>query len=200
MITVMRCDLYTIGCEARRARWYHILMKLFCALALVALSLPAAVNPQLKQVNTVYILGMSGGLDQFLANQLTSSGVLQVVTDPQKADAILTDRIGEPLEAKLKELYPPPPPPEKNDEDASKEASSKDQGADLGVGAARVTSSFNRGKGNLFLVDRKSRAVLWSVYELPKNTTPGEMTKVAKRIVKQLGNDVSGGDKKTSGQ
>ncbi len=177
-------------------------MKLFCALALVAVSLPAAVNPQLKQVNTVYILGMSGGLDQFLANQLTSSGVLQVVTDPQKADAILTDRIGEPLEAKLKELYPPPPPPEpeKKDEDAGKDASSKDRGADLGVGAARVTSSFNRGKGNLFLVDRKSRAVLWSVYELPKNTTPGEMTKVAKRIVKQLGNDVSGGDKKSSGQ
>ena len=40
------------------------------------MSLPAAVNPQLKQVNSVYILGMSGGLDQFLANQLTgwSSG------------------------------------------------------------------------------------------------------------------------------
>ncbi|MBZ5610345.1 MAG: hypothetical protein LAP38_18945 [Acidobacteriia bacterium] len=180
-------------------------MKLFCALALAAMSLPAAVNPQLKQVNSVYILGMSGGLDQFLANQLTASGIFQVVTDPQKADAILTDRIGEPLESKLKELYPPPPPPEpeKKDDDADKTASGKDAkdkntAVEFGTGTARLTSSFNKGKGNLFLVDRKSRAVLWSVYELPKDSTPGELTKIAKRVVKQLAADLS--DKKPSGQ
>jgi hypothetical protein len=186
-----------MNCDARRGRWYHILMKLFCALAVAATLLPAAVNPQLKQVNTVYILSMSGGMDQFLANQLTTSGVLQVVTDPQKADAILTDRIGEPLETKLKELYPPPPPPEtekKKDEDADKSSDKGDKGADLGGAPARVTSSFNRGKGNFFLVDRRSRAVLWSVYELPKDSTPQELTKIAKRVVKQLQSDL--GDSK----
>src|SRR5437588_8805686 len=103
MITVMRCDLYTIegaaGCWRRR--WYHILMKLFCGLVVVLASMTAAVNPQLRQVNTVYILAMTGGMDQFLANQLTSLGVFQVVTDPQKADAILTDRLGELFENKL---------------------------------------------------------------------------------------------------
>ena len=50
-------------------------------------------------------------MDQYLANQLTTLGVFQVVADPQKADAIITDRLGEPFEAKLKDLYPPPPPP-----------------------------------------------------------------------------------------
>ena len=74
-------------------------------------SLFAAVRPELKQINTVYILAMGNGVDQFLANQLTSAGVFQVVTDPKKADAILTDRVGEPFEKKLDELYPPPPPP-----------------------------------------------------------------------------------------
>ena len=70
MITVMLSDLYTIGVR----RWYHILMKLFWALALFAASLSAAVNQQLKQVNTVYILAMSGGMDQYLAESFDQYG------------------------------------------------------------------------------------------------------------------------------
>ena len=80
-------------------------MKLFCGLVLgAAIVTLADVNPQLKQVNTVYILAMSGGMDQFLANQITASGVFQVVTDPKKADAIITDRLGEIFETKLAEF------------------------------------------------------------------------------------------------
>ena len=87
-------------------------MKLFSSLVFGAVILVfAAVNPQLKQVNTVYILAMSGGMDQFLANQITAAGVFQVVADPKNADAIITDRLGESFENKLKELYPPPVPP-----------------------------------------------------------------------------------------
>jgi hypothetical protein len=161
-------------------------MKLFCAFALAALSVAAAVSPQLKQVNAVYILAMSGGMDQYLANQLTTAGVFQVVTDPQKADAILTDRLGEPFETKLQELYPPPPAP-KPEGDANK-PDDKSKGTDLGAGGpARVgSSSANRGKGNFFLVDRRSRAVLWSVYEPAKDSDPGTMTKVAAKVVKRL--------------
>jgi hypothetical protein len=190
MITVIFCDLYTIGCDARRGRWYHNLMKLFCALALAALAIPAAaVNPQLKQVSHVYILGMSSGMDQFLANQLTTAGVFQVVTDPQLADAILTDRIGAALETKLSELYPPPPAPEpaKKDDETAKGSTPPD----ISGAPARVGTSFNRGKGNFFLVDRRSRSVLWSVYELAKDSTPDEQMKVAKRVVKKLMDDLN---------
>lgn len=162
-------------------------MKSFCSLALFAASVSAAENPQLQHVNSVYILAMSGGMDQFLANRLTALGVFQVVTDPQKADAILTDRLGETFESKLKELYPPPAP---KDTKASKE--DKDSGADASGGVARA-SSFSRGKGNLFIVDRKTRNVLWSIYERPKDSTPGELSKTAERVVKRLKRDLSDG-------
>jgi len=157
----------------------------------------AAVNPQLKQVNTVYILAMTGGMDQFLANQITASGVFQVVTDPKNADAIITDRLGESFESKLKELYPPPAPPvpapaPPADDDKQK-ADGKKNALDLGAGAQRVNSGA-RGKGNLFIVDRKSRNVLWSVFEPPKDTTPGELSKTAEKVVKRLKLDLS--DKK----
>jgi len=169
-------------------------MKLFCGLVLGAATLAlAAVNPQLKQVNTVYILAMGGGMDQFLANQITASGVFQVVTDPKKADAIITDRLGEIFETKLAELYPPPasatPPPD----EAKKLGDDKKNGPDLGGGASRVSSG-PRGKGNLFIVDRKSRSVLWSIFEPPKDSTPGELSKTAGRVVKRLKMDLS--DKK----
>ena len=186
-------------------------MKWFWLLALAVPSLSAAAHPQLKQVNTVYILAMGHGADQFLANQLTSAGVFQVVTDPKKADAILTDHLGEVFEKKLDELYPPPPPPEAvkkddDDKDADKDTDTKAKeqpkphAPDLGVGGmGRVTSSsFSSGKGNFFLVDRKSRAVLWSVYEPEKDTTPASLTKVAAKVVKRLQADLA--DKKQGGE
>ena len=168
-------------------------MKLFCGLVLgAAIVALAAVNPQLKQVNAVYILAMGGGMDQFLANQITASGVFQVVTDPKKADAIITDRLGEIFETKLAELYPPPapaaPPP-----DEAKKADEKKSGLDFGGGAQRVSSGL-RGKGNLFIVDRKSRSVLWSIFEPPKDSTPAELSKTAGRVVKRLKLDMT--DKK----
>jgi type IV secretory pathway VirB10-like protein len=184
-------------------------------------SLFAAVRPELKQVNTVYILAMGNGEDQFLANQLASAGVFQVVTDPKKADAILTDRVGEPFEKKLDELYPPPPPPpppaavkkdddkdtqKDEDKDAKKDDAkdtkpnddAKRRALDLSGGGRVTSSSFNRGKGNFFLVDRKSRTVLWSVYEPAKDTTPASLTKVAAKVVKRLQADMA--DKKQGGE
>ena len=185
-------------------RWYHILMKLFFVLALIAASLPAAVNPQLKQVSNVYILAMSGGMDQYLANQLTTLGVFQVVTDPKKADAIITDRLGEPFEEKLKDLYPPPPPPppptpppavkDAKDDKDSKPAAKDDKKEEKKIASEPApprVSSFNRGRGNFFIVDRNSRNVIWSIYERPKDTTPGELSKTAGRVVKRLQVDLS---------
>ena len=86
-------------------------MKLFCALTVLAAAAFATVNPQLHQVKRVYILAMGSGMDQFLANQLTKEGVFEVVTDPKRADAIVTDNVGEAFQKKLDDLYPPPPKP-----------------------------------------------------------------------------------------
>jgi hypothetical protein len=160
-------------------------------------------------------------MDQYLANRLTTLGVFQVVADPQKADAIITDRLGEPFEAKLKDLYPPPPvshpPPAPLEKDAKdKDAKDKDAKDDKDSKTAKSdkpakdekdivessgpprTSSFNRGRGNIFIVDRKSRNVIWSIYEPPKDSTPGELSKTAERVVKRLRDDLS--EKKQSGE
>jgi hypothetical protein len=203
---VILSDLYTLGLR------YHILMKLFCALTVLAAAAFATVNPQLHQVKRVYILAMGSGMDQFLANQLTKEGVFEVVTDPKRADAIVTDNVGEAFQRKLDDLYPPPPKP-KTETEATKPAADAGTSLDVGdsssdakpakkdlldgldfSGGGVHSSSFGRSKGNIFVVDRNSRSVLWSVYERPKNTTPGELTKTAGKVVKQLKDDLT--DKK----
>ncbi len=186
-------------------------MKLFCAwVALAAITVFAGVNPQLREVKRVYILAMSASMDQFLASQLVKAGVFEVVTDPKKADAIIADRVGESLENKLDDLYPPPAPPKaKKESDETKPAadstseapktdtpksardinSDKLAGVDL-TGGARP-STMGHGKGNIFIVSRGSRAVLWSIYEPPKNNTSRELTRTAERVVKHLQLDLT---------
>jgi len=194
-------------------------MKLFCAFAaLAATAAFATVNPQLHDVKRVYILAMSASMDQYLANQLTKAGIFEVVTDPKKADAIITDRVGESFENKLDDLYPPPAPPKKAEEtkpaaDSTSPAATSDStkpepkslreinseklaGLDL-TGGARP-STMGRGKGNIFIVSRESRSVLWSVYEPPRNNTSGELTKTAERVVKHLKEDLT--DKKAAAE
>src|ERR1035441_3863988 len=62
----------------------------------------------LANVHTVYLLKMAKGLDQFLANRLTSDHVFQIVTDPKLADAVFTDQLGEGFQMKLEEFSPSP--------------------------------------------------------------------------------------------
>jgi hypothetical protein len=160
---------------------------LLCAILPAVAALAAA--PELSQVRAVYLFPMGNGFDQYLANRITASGLFQVVADPKKADAVFTDRLGAALEARLAELYPetPPKPVEqvkKTDKDKPEEAAPP----------AEVTrsSSFARGKGTIFLVGVKARAVLWSVYEQPKNTLPAELDRTARRIVDGLQRDLKG--------
>ncbi len=147
----------------------------------------AAVNPHLTQVRSIYILSMGSQMDQFLANRLSRMGMIQVSADPQSADAILTDRLGEGLEKKLDELYPAPVKDEDEDADVK-----QDDSAQMRV------SSFGRGKGTYFIVDRKTRNVLWSIYERPKNSGQDEMDKTAERIVNHLKKDLRPATQPTS--
>ena len=177
-------------------------------MAALATAAPASVNLQLHEVKRVYLLGMGSGMDQFLADQLTRAGVFEVVTDPKKADAIVTDNVGEAFQKKLDDLYPPPPAPKKAPEATAPAADTgtsldvgdssdtkpapKDRFADVDFsGGGNRVSTLGRGKGNFFVVDRNSRVVLWSVYEHPKNSTPGELTKSAARAVKHLKDDLT---------
>jgi len=143
---------------------------LICAL-LAAFTLGA----NLPEVQAVYLLPMSGGLDQYLANRLTAGGVFRVVTDPKLADAIFTDQLGIGFEQKLVDLYPPP---ESKNNDSDK--------ADKNDKPAPHISTFGHGRGTIFLVDLKSRAVIWSVYEKPGKSTSEVLDRTAARIVQQI--------------
>ncbi len=159
-------------------------MKWFCILGLALAAVAQAADARLSGVQSVYILPMSGGMDQYLANRLTSLGVVQVAADPQNADAILTDRLGETFERRMAALYPKPAPPKSKDKD--EDADKSDAVSDMANSVASPISSFGRGRGNVFLVDRRTRNVLWSTYEKPQNTSPEQMTRTAEKIAKQL--------------
>jgi hypothetical protein len=157
----------------------------------------AQTNAELSRIQFVYFLPMSGGLDQYLANRIVGAQVLEVVTDPKKADAVVTGQLGAPFEATLAELYPPPPkaaePAGKEDEakkeEAKKAAEEGELKGDVGI---PKSSSFQRGRGNVFVVDIKSRRVLWSIYEPPSSLTPKDLDRAARRIADALKKAVQG--------
>jgi hypothetical protein len=149
-------------------------MKLLCVLFAAALTLAAQ---SLSGVKTVYLLPMSGGLDQHLAVSLTTGAVLQVVTDPEKADAIFTDTIGVSFEDRLKDLF---------------QTSTKKSDGKTDDYTKPTMSPLSRGKGDIFLVDRKSHVVLWSMYATPKSSDSGDMNKLAEKIAAQFQKDRKG--------
>jgi hypothetical protein len=155
-------------------------MKWFCLFAALSVARAGAeAHPELLEVKTVYVLPMTYSLDQFLAIRLTKGGVLQVVTDPKLADAILSEHIGTSLEDQMKSLYGA------KKEDPADKDKDKDKPASFGAPMAGGT----RSKGAVFLVDRKTRNVIWSDYVRPKNAQPDELNHVADKIAAQLEKD-----------
>ena len=150
------------------------------AALMMSMGLSAAA---LGEVKTVYLLPMSNGLDQYLAQQLTAGTVLQVVTDPQKADAVFTDHLGESFEQSVADLYGSKPKVDDKAGDATE---------DKGASPARSGMQGKRGRGTIFLVNRRTREVLWSVYELPKDNRPAGLRRSAGRISDQLAKSIRG--------
>jgi hypothetical protein len=143
-------------------------------LCVIAFGLALACHAaDLPAVQSVYLLPMSNGLDQHLANRLAASGVFRVVADPKQAQAIFTEKLGEAFEERLKTLLAPAEP----------KPSTEKKADDTPV--PRV-SSFGQGKGTIFLVDASTRTVLWSTYEKPRNSSPQEQDRSAQRIVDRL--------------
>ncbi|HUP04001.1 MAG TPA: hypothetical protein VMU19_08430 [Bryobacteraceae bacterium] len=162
-----------------------LLLSSFCAALAAGADLP---------VHAVYIMPMAHGMDQFLANRLAGEHVFQVVSDPKLADAVLTDRIGATLNPSLEEISPAPKPPAAEE----KPAADKDSKAAPAAGATPketladpgLSSSFNRAKGTIFLVDAKSRQVLWSTFDVPKNSSADQLDRTASDIVSRLMRDM----------
>lgn len=127
----------------------------------------------------VYVLPMSNGLDQFLANRLAASQAYQVVTDLKRAQVVFTDKLGENFEQRLAELAPPPPAAAKKDDKTSGEKKAED------VPVAR-RSTMGGGKGTVFLVELASRKVLWSTFAQPRDSSPRQLDRTAASIVKRL--------------
>lgn len=185
------------GCEARAAimvtemKWA---VSLLCCLSFCLHG--AAAAAELTGGRIVYLMPMSRGLDQYIANRLTRMHVLQVVTDPAKADTILTDQVGAALEERLKDLYPPPEAKEaaKPKTETSTDRSGRPSLLGDTVNKAEQAGGMSvsgHGRGTIFLVDVKSREVLWSVFERPKNTSPHELDHTAERVVKRLKEDLA---------
>ncbi len=162
------------------------LMKRLCVLALLCAAL--GFGQDLSKVHFVYLLPMSRGLDQYLANWLTKDHVFQVVTDPKQADTVFTDRIGSGFEEKLAELQANPEPVSRPSEDEA--PASKDDATSNRVSPPSQSSSFGRGKGTVFLVDLKSHHVLWSTYQPSKDSSSDQLNRTASDIVSRLKRDL----------
>lgn len=172
-------------------------LALFLMLQAPAPAAAVAGGQELTQVKNVYILPMGNGFDQFLANALTRRGLVQVVTDPAKADAIFTDRLGKGFEQKMGELYPEPKveeaPKTAKEKDAKDAKDADEKGEDAMPGRFDVkntlperTSNFGRGRGTYFLVNRATRNVVWSVYEKPSTTRPDDLNDTARDVAGEL--------------
>jgi hypothetical protein len=171
---------------------YHEGVKLrILVLAAFSIGAFAQAKSELSQVQSIYLLPMAYNMDQYLANHLTALGFVRVVADPSKADAVFTDRLGKGFETEMGKLYPvPKPATEVKDADAAKADSAELTRREQAVYAS--TGGFSKGKGNVFLVDRRTHAVIWSNYDRPKNTTPDVLDETADRITKQLLKDFKG--------
>jgi hypothetical protein len=155
----------------------------------------SVVGISLNDIKSVYLFPMSNGLDQYLAERLTRDHVLQVVTDPKAADAIITDKIGVLFENELLKARPelkPPPPPKPPKKDADKdEDEDQDQDKDKAEENLVPVSSFQRARGTVFLVHVKTQQVVWSAYQKPRRHTSKELQRTATRIIKLLEKDLA---------
>ena len=151
----------------------------------VLVSLVIAPFAQPAGLHEVYLLPMAGGLDQYLTNWITREKLALVVTDPKAADLVMTDRLGEAFEQKMAQIRPEEKKPEEKKPDDKTDRS----GASAGAGAqAGEHSSFHSTavRGTLFLVDIKSRQVVWSDHEKPRGISDASLNREAERVAKKL--------------
>jgi hypothetical protein len=122
---------------------------------------------------TVYIVPMAHALNEHLASHITSDRLMWVVLEPANADTVLTDTLDENFWTWLGRNYPAP-------------TANGNSAANHGTAFRGAESASLKRDGTVFLVDPRSRLVMWSTYSLPKNTSPDELDRTAVRIAKVL--------------
>ena len=125
------------------------------------------------------------------------------MTDPKLADAFFSDRLGDALQAQLDAALPKPAPPKEAPKEAAKDAAKPAEPSRSGssmfsdpvnkLDNPAMNSSFGRGKGNVFLVDAKSRQVVWSTFDPPKDDTSKQLDRTASDIVNRIKKDLNPG-------
>jgi hypothetical protein len=133
----------------------------------------------------VYFLPLPNGLEQFVASQIVKRNLMTVVTDPNLADAFFCDIVGKGLQKRLEELFPKSAA-EQAKAEAPQETGESSLAMDVKAPESQRFSSFGRGKGTIFLVDRKTSVVLWSAYVRPETASADDLNKAAKTIVDKL--------------
>ena len=156
--------------------------RIVCVLACTAAALCAA---DLAAVRAVYVMPMSRGMDQYLANRLAAERLFKIVSDPKLADAVLTDRVGEDLSSSLDEIFSPKPAPEADAKNPAAPVTKLDNPA--------ASSNFGRAKGVFFLVDATTRQVVWSTFEAPRQFDSSHLDRTASDIVSRLKRDLKQG-------
>ena len=151
----------------------HPLLPIATLLCVNLIGAEGRLSPRFR---TVYILEMANGLDQHLANRLTVNRALWVVLEPSSADAVLTPTLDDSFWTWLSANFP-----------AAAGARPNGSGpAGSGPGSRREAKENAKQPGMVFLVDPRSRVVLWSAWEIPKRSTPLELDHTAERIATQL--------------
>jgi hypothetical protein len=146
----------------------------------------------LSSVHAVYLFPMSRGMDQYLANKLTNDHVFRVVTDPKLADAFFSDRVGEAFQSQVDIALKPPPKEEPKSAGTTRSGTSSMFSDPVNkLDNPSLSSSFGRGQGNVFLVDAKSRQVVWSTYDPPRDDTNKQLDRAASDIVNRIKKDLN---------
>ena len=170
-----------------------LLLALLGLVSLAVHPLAGADWERLGRVEKVYLWPMSNSLDQFLAEQVATEGVFDVVVDPKRAQAILTDRISSKFLEGMEELFPTP---EEIAEAEKEEEEGADDPASTLAGAYRPERSpiysASRAEGAVFLVDVRTREVLWSTFLKGYDTTPKAMHRQARMVVMRLKKQLAG--------
>ena len=168
-------SLHSRGSAVKPSRRIHALILITALLSAPLCTPMIAADARLSpRFSTVYILQMSNGLDEHLANRLTGSRVLWVVLEPARADAILTESLDESFWTWLARTYPSPP------------GAVAPQGTGRGSAARRYPLSNSRQPGMVFLVDPRTKVVLWSAWDHPRSPAPDDVDESAERITHHL--------------
>lgn len=156
----------------------------------------------LSSIGPVYVWPMNGALDQYVAEQATSTGVFGVTVDPARAKTVMTDHIDAKFFEGMSEVFV--------DEAAvaaaaAAKAKAKEDGDDADDDDA-ATGSIESGlaanrpanrprsspKGTVFLVNIQTREVIWSTFLGDFDRSPKKLHRKAAQVIGSLTKSMSG--------